>query len=54
MKNKNTFNTLLMTGVLRALKERELLTEEELNECIRKIESDDENVKNSSILQSID
>ena len=54
MKNEKSFDTLLMIGVLKALKERELLTEEELNECIRKIESDDENVKNSSILQSID
>ncbi len=54
MKNEKSFDTLLMIGVLRALKERELLTEEGLNECIRKIESDDENVKNSSILQSID
>lgn len=54
MKNEKSFDTLLMIGVLKALKERELLTEEGLNECIRKIESDDENVKNSSILQSID
>lgn len=54
MENEHNFDTLLMIGVLKALKERELLTEEELNECIRKIERDEENVKSSSILQSID
>ena len=30
------------------------LAKEELNECIRKIESDEENVKSCGILQSID
>lgn len=38
MRAENNFDTLLMIGVLKALKERELLTEEELFECIRKIE----------------
>ena len=41
MENENNFDTLLMIGVLKALKERELLTEEELFECIRKIESEE-------------
>ena len=38
MENERDFDTLLMIGVLKALKERELLTEEELFECIRRIE----------------
>lgn len=41
MENKNNFDTLLMIGVLKALKERELLTEYELSECIRKIEREE-------------
>ncbi len=40
MGNENNFDTLLMIGVLKALKERELLTEEELLECVRKMESE--------------
>lgn len=41
MENENGFDTLLMIGVLKALKERELLTEEELFDCIKKIESEE-------------
>ena len=41
MKNENNFDTLLMIGVLKALKERELLTEEELFECIKKLEREE-------------
>lgn len=41
MENENSFDTLLMIGVLKALKERGLLTEEELFECIKKIESEE-------------
>ena len=54
MENERDFDTLLIIGVLKALKERELLTEEELFECIRKVERDEEDVKSSSILQNID
>ena len=32
------FDTLLMIGVFKALKKRELLTEEEMIECIKKVE----------------
>lgn len=35
---ENNFDTLLIIGVLKSLKERQLLTEEELFECIKKIE----------------
>lgn len=38
MENELHFDTLLMIGVVKALKEKGLLTEEELNECILKIE----------------
>lgn len=38
MENENNFDTLLIIGILKSLKERQLLTEEELYECIRKIE----------------
>lgn len=41
MENENIFDTLLMIGVLKSLKERELLTEEELFDCIKKIESEE-------------
>lgn len=41
MENENSFDTLLMIGVLKALKERGLLTEEELFDCIKKIESEE-------------
>ena len=40
MKNSDIFNALLMIGIFKALKERELLTEEELYECIKKIEGE--------------
>ena len=53
MSNENNFDTLLMIGVLKALKERELLTEEEMFECIKKIEGEDTNVESSSILPSV-
>lgn len=53
MNNENNFDTLLMIGVLKALKERELLTEEEMFECIKKIEGEDTNVKSSGILQGV-
>lgn len=38
MEHENNFDTLLMIGILKALKERNLLTDEELYECIKKIE----------------
>ena len=41
MENEYNFDTLLMTGVLRALKEQGLITEEELNECIVKLEREE-------------
>lgn len=41
MEVKHDFNTLLMIGIVKSLKERGLLTEEELWECISKIERDD-------------
>ncbi len=36
--NEQSFETLLMIGIIKALKERGLLTEEELQKCISKIE----------------
>lgn len=39
MEDGVSFDVLLMIGVIKALKERGLLTEEEKNECISKIES---------------
>ncbi len=54
MENNRDLNTLLMIGVLRTLKDKGFLTEEELGECILKIERDEEYVKSSGILQSID
>lgn len=41
MENENNFDTLLMIGILKALKERGLLTEEEMFNCIKKIESEE-------------
>ena len=41
MVNEKSFDTLLMIGILKSLKERELLTEEELFECIKRIESEE-------------
>lgn len=41
MDNKYSFDTLLMIGVVKALKERGLITEEELNKCIVKIEREE-------------
>ena len=41
MKNEYNFDTLLMIGTLKALEKRELLTEEELFECIKEIESEE-------------
>jgi len=41
MDNERQFDTLLMIGIVKALKERELLTEEDLMECIKKIESEE-------------
>lgn len=41
MENEKSFDTLLMIGILKSLRERELLTEEELFECIKKIESEE-------------
>lgn len=38
MDNKTDFDTLLMIGILKSLKERGLLTEAELQKCISKIE----------------
>ena len=40
MGTEHSFDTLLMTGILKALKEKGLLTEEELQECIAKVESE--------------
>lgn len=36
--NEQSFETLLMIGIVKALKERGLLTEDELKECISRIE----------------
>lgn len=36
--NEQSFETLLMIGIVKALKERGLLTENELKECISRIE----------------
>lgn len=41
MKNEYNFDTLLMIGVVKALKERGLITEEQLNECIDEIEREE-------------
>lgn len=41
MNNENNFDTLLMIGVLKALKERGFLTEEEMFECIKRIEREE-------------
>ncbi|MDD6483496.1 MAG: hypothetical protein PUF72_02850 [Clostridiales bacterium] len=41
MADDYSFDTLLMIGVVKALKERGLITEEELNKCILKIESEE-------------
>ena len=41
MENEYNFDTLLMIGVIKALKECGLITEEELNECITKIEREE-------------
>lgn len=41
MQAENNFDTLLMIGILKALKERELLTEEELFECIKQVEREE-------------
>lgn len=38
MENEYSFDTLLMIGIVKALKEHGLLTEEELKQCIDKIE----------------
>lgn len=40
MNDKQGFDTLLMIGIVKALKEQGFLSEEELNECIKKIESE--------------
>ena len=42
MGTEYSFATLLMTGILKALKEKGLLTEEELQECIAKVESEED------------
>lgn len=36
--NEQSFETLLMIGIVKALKERGLLTDDELKECISRIE----------------
>lgn len=41
MENEYTFDTLLMMGVIKALKEHGLITMEELNECIEKVEREE-------------
>ncbi len=38
--NEPNFETLLMIGIVKALKERGLLTDDELKECISRIESE--------------
>lgn len=38
--NSNEFDTLLMIGIIKSLKERGLLSEEEASECLLKIESE--------------
>ena len=42
METEQGFDTLLMTGILKALKEKGLLTEDELQECIAKVESEED------------
>lgn len=39
--NEPNFETLLMIGIVKALKERGLLTDDELKECISRIESEE-------------
>lgn len=53
MDSEYSFDTLLMIGILKSLKEQGLITEYELKECVSRIESEDENVKSSGVLQSI-
>ena len=38
MENEYSFDTLLMIGIMKALKERGLISEEDLKQCIDKIE----------------
>lgn len=38
MENEYSFDTLLMIGIMKALKERGLINEEELQKCLTKIE----------------
>ena len=52
MDNEMSFDTLLMIGILKSLKERNLLTEEQMNLCIKKIEGEN-SVKSCGILQRI-
>ena len=41
MENEYSFDTLLMKGIVKALKERGLINEEELQECLIKIECEE-------------
>ena len=52
MDNEMNFDTLLMIGILKSLKERNLLTEEQMNLCIKKLEGEN-SVKSCGILQSV-
>ena len=41
MENEYSFDTLLMIGIMKALKERGLINEEELQKCLTKIECEE-------------
>ena len=41
MEDRQSFDLLLMIGVFKALKERGILTQDELEECITKIEREE-------------
>lgn len=52
MDNEMNFDTLLMIGILKSLKERNLLSEGQMNLCIKKLEGEN-SVKSCGILQSV-
>ena len=41
MGNEYSFDTLLMIGIMKALKERGLINDEELQKCLTKIECEE-------------
>lgn len=54
MSSKQNFELLLMIGIVKSLRKRDLITEYELLECIKKIEREEANVESSGILQGFD